>query len=181
MDQFIGEIRCFGFNFAPLDWLPCDGRTLAIGQFTTLYAVVGTIYGGDGVSTFQLPDLRGRAPMHWGHGPGGFNTAVGMPLGSSTETLTPSQIPQHFHTINAANLETGGAVEESAEPSTTGGSYMARAQGSFIYQPPPVTPDSEFAPTAISKSGNSQAHQNMQPLQVVNFFIATDGVFPARN
>lgn len=181
MDQYIGEIRCFGFNFAPVDWAACDGRLLPIASFTALYAILGTEYGGDGVTSFALPDLRGRAPMHWGNGSSGFNTTIGQPLGSSTETLTDNQMPRHFHTISSAKLETGGSVEESPDPNLNGQSYLGQAQGGFIYQPPPATPDTAFAANAVSLSGSSQGHQNMQPSLVANYYIATDGIFPTRN
>src|SRR5262249_3659539 len=97
-EPYIGEVRCFGFNFQPRGWAFCNGQLLQIAQFEALYALLGTIYGGDGVSTFGLPNLQGQIPMHWGNGPGGFNTTIGQVQGSPTVTLTTAQIPAHNHT-----------------------------------------------------------------------------------
>ena len=90
---YVGEIRCFGFQFAPLGWAACNGQLIAIGANTALFSVIGTTYGGDGVTTFGLPNLQGRIPMHWGNGPGGFNTVIGEVQGATTVTLTTTQIP----------------------------------------------------------------------------------------
>ena len=181
MDPYIGEIRCFGFNFAPLNWAFCNGEILAISQNTALFAVLGTIYGGDGRVTFALPDLRGQSPMHWGSSPTGFITVAGETLGNAAVTLTANQIPQHRHTIYATSIQQGGDPERSPGPNQNGQSYLSQANASLIYEGPPSTPDTNFSDTAISISGDSQPHENMQPYLAMNFCISLYGVFPSRN
>lgn len=176
-DQFIGEIRAFGFNFAPVYWAFCNGQLMSIAQYTALYSLVGTTYGGDGQSTFGLPNLKGRSPMHWGTSPG-FNTDWGQPMGTTTVTLTAGQVPAHFHTISAAVTEKGGGAERSDTP--TAASYLSRSSGTLGYQPAPATPNTPFASAAISSTGGSQAHENMQPYMTLNFCVALEGVYPSR-
>src|SRR5205807_5707661 len=113
-EPYYGEIRCFGFQFAPVGWAFCNGQQMAISQNDALFAVIGTTYGGDGIVTFGLPNLQGRIPMHWGNGPGGFNTAIGESQGATTHTLIASEIPVHTHTITAASVPSGGIVERTA-------------------------------------------------------------------
>src|SRR5947207_1932311 len=107
---YVGEIRCFGFQFAPQGWAFCNGQLMAIADNTVLFSILGTTFGGDGETTFGLPNLQGRIPMHWGSGPGGFNTTLGENLGEPTVTLTATQIALHTHTITAANVPAGGVV-----------------------------------------------------------------------
>lgn len=175
-EPFIGEICCFGFNFAPRDWAQCNGQTMSIAQNNALFAIIGTIYGGDGITTFLLPNLQGRIPMHWGTGPGGFNTAIGEVQGATTVTLTTAQLPQHNHTINAATVQ--NTAQRTANP--TQNSYLSQAKGGVIYQANP-TVDTAFSPRAISPYGGSQPHENMQPYLTLNFCISLFGVFPTRN
>jgi microcystin-dependent protein len=173
---FIGEICCFGFNFAPRDWAKCNGQIMSIAQNDALFAILGTTYGGDGLTTFALPNLQGRIPMHWGTGTGGFNTVIGEPMGSTTVTLLSTQMPQHNHLINACTVQ--NASQRSAKPMST--SYVSQAKGALIYQTNP-TINTSFSPRAISQYGNSQPHENMQPYLTLNFCIAQYGVFPTRN
>lgn len=177
-DPFVGEIRCFGFNFAPRGWAMCNGQLLAISSNTALFSILGTTFGGDGRTTFALPNLEGRSPMHPGSSPG-LTTILGEPTGSSTVTLIISEVPRHTHAIFAAQIETGGGSERSAGPTPT--SYLARSGGGTIYQEPPTTPNTPFSTSAIGVTGNSQSHNNLQPYLVLNFCIATEGIFPARN
>ncbi|MBI1202383.1 MAG: phage tail protein [Rhodopseudomonas sp.] len=177
-EPFIGEIRCFGFNFAPRGWAMCNGQLLNISVNTALFSILGTTYGGDGRATFGLPNLQGQSPMHPGSG-AGLNTVIGEPLGSPSVTLIVSEIPQHSHMISAAQIEAGGGSERSAGPVAT--SYMARSGGGAIYQAAPSTPNLAFSPNSIGMTGNSESHNNMQPYLVLNFCIATEGVFPTRN
>jgi len=174
-EAFIGEIRGFGFNFAPLGWAQCNGQLLPISQNTALFSVIGTTYGGDGSTTFALPNLQGQVPMHWGSG-AGLNTVIGQPMGQSSVTLLTTQMPQHIHTVSAAPIPTGGAVERSAKPDST--SFLSTSKGAFIYKKVPATPDTPFSPKAIGTAGGSQPHENMQPYLVINFCIAVDGIFP---
>jgi microcystin-dependent protein len=166
---YIGEIRLFGGNFAPVGWFFCDGSLLPISQFDTLFALIGTIYGGDGQQTFALPDLRGRVPVHQGQGPGLSNRTIGEQGGSETVTLTASQMPQHTHALKASSGSSTGAA---------GSNGVLAATSINIYgSGPPVTP---MAAQAISSVGNGQAHQNMGPFSTINYIIATEGIFPSR-
>src|ERR1700739_4671944 len=107
---FVCEVRAFGFPFAPYAWAFCNGQAVSIAQQETLYAVIGTIYGGDGQTTFNLPNLQGYAPMHWGNPASGFNTTIGQVQGTPNVTLTIAQTPQHTHTITVQQLPSGGVV-----------------------------------------------------------------------
>jgi microcystin-dependent protein len=176
---FIGEIRAFGFQFAPQNWAFCNGQLLAISQFDTLFAVIGTTYGGDGSTTFAVPNLQGQVPMHWGNGPGGFNTGIGQVQGTTSVTLTVAQTPQHTHTISAAFLPAGGVVERTAAPNSN--SYVSDSSPDTVYKDTSPTFDSQFAANILSPVGGSQPHDNMQPYLAVNFCISLFGIFPSRN
>ena len=177
MDPFIGEIRTFGFNFAPRGWLLCDGRLLPLQNFTTLFSILGTTYGGNGQSNFAIPDLRGRLPMHWGTGPAGFSTVLGETLGTTSVTLISTQIPQHTH---QATIAVGAPAQRSALPTAT--SFLSSpAGGDAAYQKAPVTANVVFSPKAISVAGGGTSHDNQQPFLAVNFCIAFEGVYPQRS
>jgi microcystin-dependent protein len=175
---FVGEIRAFGFPFAPAQWAFCNGQPMSIANFQTLYAVIGTIYGGDGVNTFNLPNLQGYVPMHWGTGPGGFNTTIGQVQGTPNVTLTVGQTPQHSHIITVQELPSGGTVLATKSPGPNTWVSDARPAGVWISSP---TINVAFAPNAISSVGGSQPHENMQPYLAINFCISLFGVFPSRN
>jgi len=176
-EPYIGEIRCFGFNFAPIDWAFCNGQLMSIAQNQALFSIIGTTYGGDGVSTFALPNLQGRVPMHWGTSPG-FNTVIGEVQGTTTVTLTSQQIPLHNHAVTAAQV--GGTGEEVASPSSS--AYLGNSTGhNLAYIKAPTTFDAPFSPRAIGPAGGSQPHENMQPYLALNFCIALFGIFPSRN
>ncbi len=177
-EPFLGEIRCFGFNFAPIGWAQCNGQIMSIAQNDALFAVIGTTYGGDGVQTFALPNLQGQVPMHWGSHPS-LNTQIGQVMGQSTVTLNVNQLPQHVHTVVSAPALAGQAGERS--PSPTSISFLSNAKGSFVYQKTPSALTASFSPQAIGAAGNSQPHENMQPYLVLNFCIALEGIFPSRN
>jgi microcystin-dependent protein len=178
MDPYIGEIRAFGFNFAARDWAFCNGQTMAISQNQALFSIIGTIYGGNGTTTFQLPNLQGQVPMHWGNGPGGLNTTIGEMQGTSSVTLTAQQIPQHNHVIQAA--EAGATSERVAVP--TNQTYLGNmSHGNLGWSNPPANLSAQFAPNAISMTGSSFPHDNMQPYLTINFLIALYGIFPSRN
>jgi microcystin-dependent protein len=175
---YVGEIRMVGFNFAPANWALCDGQVLAISQNTELFALIGTTYGGDGQSTFQLPDLQGRVPINQGQGPGLSPFSIGQLAGSETVALFAAQLPQHGHSLQA-----NGNAASSANPS---GDYLAR--GSIPSLPsggvPVYAPASAAAAMnagSIAGSGASQPHDNMMPFQCVNFIISLFGVFPSQN
>ena len=175
-NPFVGEIRCFGFNFAPLGWALCNGQLLSISQNTALFSLLGTNFGGNGTTTFALPNLQGNVPMHWGNS--GFNSVIGEVQGGSTVTLTSNQIPIHNHAIISQVVATGGAAEHAATPSS--GASIGPSNPDGLYNTLP-TINATFSPSTIGVTGGSQPHDNMQPYLVLNFCIALQGVFPARN
>lgn len=182
MDPYIGEIRCFGFNFAPVEWAFCNGQLLSIAQNTALFSILGTTYGGNGTSTFALPNLQGRSPMHWGTGNTGLNTVIGEPIGDTTVTLTSDEMPRHSHTIYATTVQSGaGAAERTAAPQADGTSYLSETSGGNAYQPAPTTPNTPFSNNAIATVGGSLSHENMQPYLCLNFCISLYGLYPSRN
>ena len=179
-EPFVGEIRCFGFNFAPVGWAQCNGQLLPISQNTALFAILGTTYGGNGQTTFALPNLQGQIPMHWGNGPGGFNTTIGEVQGQSSVTLTVSQTPQHMHGIAAGDVAAGATGENTAVPNNN--SFLSNSvPPNRVYNTTPPSVTAAFSPKAISATGGSQPHENMQPYLVLNFCIALEGIFPSQN
>jgi microcystin-dependent protein len=179
-EPFIAEIRCFGFNFAPIGWAKCNGQLLSIAQNNALYAIIGTTYGGDGQTTFALPNLQGQIPMHWGNGSGGFNTVIGEVQGVTDVTLLTSQLPQHTHTVTVVSYPAGGGSERTAVPNNQ--SFLSSSQApDAVYQTAPTSVTAAFSPKAISPVGGSQPHDNMQPYLALNFCIALEGIFPSRN
>jgi microcystin-dependent protein len=167
---FIGDIRMFGGNFAPVGYAFCNGQLLQISQYDALFALIGTTYGGDGQTTFALPNLQGRLPVHAGQGPGLSSYVQGQQGGSESVTLTAQQIPTHTH---AAQAQSGSGNQ--AAPG--GGIWAASAQNQYS----PNTPSAAMSSAAIAAAGSNQPHDNMAPFQVVNFIIALEGVFPSRN
>jgi len=166
-DQFLGEIRMFAGNFAIQGWALCNGQLLAIAQHTALFAILGTQYGGDGVNTFALPNLQGRVPIHQGEGIGLSNRVIGEVTGTPDVTLSSLEMPAHTHVIGVSS---SAGDSPSASPSTAVGVPPTNAFG----------PVYNMAPMAAN-AGGGQAHDNMQPYLVVNFIIALEGIFPARN
>lgn len=178
MEPFIAEVRCFGFTFAPRGWAQCNGQLMSISQNTALFSILGTTYGGDGVSTFALPNLQGRIPMHWGSSPGGETTAIGEVQGQTSVTLTTNQIPSHPHAVTAVTV--GDASERTAIPTNV--AFLSGSRNpNLAYQNPGAAVTSAFSPKAITVNGGSQPHDNMQPYLVLNFCIALEGIFPSRN
>lgn len=171
-EPYLGEIRMAGFNFAPRGWALCNGQLVSIAQNSALFALLGTTYGGDGQTTFALPDLRGRVPIHWGTGPGLTNRVQGEVSGTETCTLIANQMPAHNHLINAQS-----AAGTTTSPS---GAYLAGQPrgGAMMYA---STPDSNLSASALSVAGGNQPHNNMQPYLAVTFIIALNGIFPSRN
>jgi len=172
-DQFVAEIRIFPFNFPPTGWAFCDGQIMPISQNTALFSLLGTTYGGDGKSTFALPDLQGSAPMQPGDGPGLSRHDLGETGGSETVTLLQSEIPAHSHgvlaNVNPANLAAPSPVRSLAR-SAPGVAYKASPQA-----------DAPFALQTIAPTGGTLPHPNMQPYLTLNFCIALQGVFPPRS
>lgn len=170
-DPFIGEIRMFGGNFAPRDFAFCNGQLLPIAQNTALFSLLGTQYGGDGRTTFGLPDLRGRAPVHQHSGPGLTLRSIGERFGSETVTLSSQQLPSHSHLQQASTSPASAAFGPSAAPAA---SATTNFYGSG-------SPQVAMAAASVGNTGDGQPHDNMAPFQVLNFIIATQGVFPSRN
>jgi len=178
-DPFIGEIIMFAGNFAPRGWALCDGQLLQISQYSALFSVLGTTYGGDGRVTFGLPELRGRAPIHAGTGPGLQNRRLGQKGGSTT--LTSSQLPNHTHT---ATIRAYGEEGNSGSPVN---SYPAKSMDgrlNFATQGTVTSPSSTLASDSVSVSPtgfSNPTDANMQPYLTVNYIIALVGVYPSRN
>jgi microcystin-dependent protein len=172
-DPFVAEIRIFPFNFAPKGWALCNGQILPISQNTALFSLLGTTYGGDGKSTFALPDLQGSAPMHPGQGPGLSLHDLGETGGSDAVALLESEIPAHSHTIQAANFP---ADVQAPQPDVA----LARTSGGNSYQTTTNQNVVSMSPSALAPAGGDQPHNNMQPYLTLNFCIALQGVFPPR-
>ncbi|HEX7770324.1 MAG TPA: tail fiber protein [Dokdonella sp.] len=169
---FIGEIRMFGFNFPPRGWATCAGQLLSIAQNQALFSLLGTTYGGNGQTTFALPDLRGRAPIHYGQGPGLGQRTLGETGGEELHTLSLTELPQHTHQVQVAAAPTTGTPGGNVVLAAPTGSRLFRDGGA---------PSTLLSPTALATSGGSQAHPNMQPYTVVNISIALQGIYPSRN
>jgi len=178
MEPFIGEIRAFGFDYTPRGWLPCQGQVVSINTYSTLFALLGDRYGGDGRSTFGIPDLRGRVPMGYGTGIGLTPKYMGQMLGVEAVTLTQNEMPVHTHTgsgeVKASNEEATSTEPESkflCKPSETniygdGRTSKAMADDTIHID--------------ISNTGGGQAHYNLQPSLVLNYCIAVEGYWPPR-
>lgn len=166
-EPFLGEIRAFGFGLTPRGWAPCQGQTLAISQNQALFALLGTTYGGDGIRTFGLPDLRGRVPA---------SAAPTMPLGQKVGgeqvTLNIHQVPAHTHMVNASANEA-----KVKEPKNA---YLAKGANLPYVKTPPPEKTTTLHPATITPQGG-QPHENRQPYLAVNFCIALQGIFPSRN
>ena len=169
-DPFVAEIRIFPFTFAPKGWAFCDGQLLPISQNTALFALLGTVYGGDGKSTFALPDLQGSAAMHRGQGQGLSLRDLGQIGGAETITLLVSEIPAHTHTVTASRSD--------ALDRLPGGQLTAKGIGIGLYATPGAT--TPMAAQALPPAGGSLPHNNMQPYLTLNFNIALQGVYPPR-
>lgn len=172
-DQYIGEIRSFGFNFAPSGWFQCNGQTLSIQAYTPLFAIIGTFYGGNGTTTFQLPNLQGSVPMHWGQSTTGSTYVIGQTLGSTNVTLTGGQVPAHTHLVQVA-ASTGS---RSSTPTSAAWLGDADPGKCYIEAGPPNT---SLSPAAIGQNTGGLPHENMQPYLTINFCIAYSGTFPPR-
>jgi microcystin-dependent protein len=175
---YVGEIRALGFNFAPYGWAFCNGQLLDISQFNTLYAVIGTTFGGNGTTNFAVPNLQGQVPMHWGN-LGGFNTIIGQVQGTTQVTLTQAQTPSHTHVLTVQKLPSGGVVERTAIPKSV--SYLSDTNPSGVYSNTTPSFNSQLAGNVLSQVGGSLPHDNMQPYLAINFCISLFGIFPSRN
>lgn len=171
-EPFVGEIRMFAGNFAPRGWAFCDGQLLAVSQNDALFSLLGTIYGGDGRTTFGLPDLRGRIPIHAGDGPGLSPRRLGSKAGTEKETLTVNQLPSHSHTFSAVNT----SATETAPPAN---GALAQSVGYDLYVP--AGGFTNMAAANVTSAGGSQSHSNLMPFLCVHFIIALVGIYPSRH
>lgn len=169
-EPFLAEVRMFGFNFPPRGWASCDGQILPINQNQSLYSLLGTTYGGDGRTTFGLPDLRGRSPVH-----PGLDIDLGEAGGAETHQLTEAEMPGHNHTIRVNRFQA-----TQTEPS--GNLLATKRRGAYSHYAAASAGDAvNMRAGTISLTGGSTAHQNMQPYLAINYCIALTGLFPSRN
>jgi microcystin-dependent protein len=172
---FLAEIRIFGFNFPPKGWAFCNGQILPISQNTALFSLLGTTYGGNGQSTFALPDMQGNAPMHQGQGPGLSLYDLGQMGGAENVTLLQSEMPAHPHTLMAfGNPPPSNAG--APDPTATFG----RSSGTTVYKQTPFGAVGAMDFNALAPTGGSLPHNNMMPYLTLSFCIAMQGIFPAR-
>ena len=174
-EPFVAEIKMTGTNFAQRGWAKCDGQLLSISQNTALFSLIGTTYGGDGRTTVGLPDLRGRAPMHPGSGPGLTQRRLGEKGGTETVTLTPDTMGDHGHTMSVV-----GALGDKSSPVGNSLAQSPSGRGGYgLYDDD--NNQAAMASDALAQTGGGQAHDNKQPSLAINFQIALTGIFPSRN
>jgi microcystin-dependent protein len=179
---FLGQIQLFGFNFAPTGWLLCSGQILPIAQYSALYSLLGTFYGGDGRATFALPNLNGRVAMGIGQGPGLTQRVIGETEGEASVTLLAAQMPSHTHALTATGANaTTGAPAGNQLATVLHASGRTKEQGLVYGTVVGTNPTFVTAPNALATTGGNQAHNNMQPYVALNYCIAITGIFPARS
>ncbi len=173
-NPFVAEIRIFPFNFAPKGWLQCNGQLLPISQYTAVFSLIGTYYGGNGTSNFGLPNMQGNYPMNQGQGPGLTQRVIGETGGEATVTLLSTEIPSHSHGVACA------ATEGTTSPS--GAVFGGGGRGKQpSYAAASVPASATMAPLAVGLTGGSQPHNNLPPFLTLNFCICIQGVFPSRS
>jgi microcystin-dependent protein len=172
-DQFLGEIRIFAGNFAPKSWAFCDGALLPLSQNTALFSLLGTTYGGDGESTFALPDLRGRTPVGPGQGPGLSQVDLGETFGAETVTLGVPEVPAHAHGVR-------GSTADGSTGNPSGAVWAVSRQGRATERLYATGAAAPMSATAVAPQGGGQAHNNLAPYLVVTFIIALQGIYPPR-
>ncbi len=173
MDVYLGMIGMFGFNFTINGWAPCNGQNMSIAQNTALFSLLGTTFGGDGVQTFALPDLRGRMPIGQGQGPGLTPRQMGEKSGTENVTILVSNLPAHTHGLSGTS-----AAPASGSPAGALLATQGRSGGVSLFAT--GTADTAMAPTAIQPTGSSQPLANMPPYLVMNYQIALQGIYPSR-
>lgn len=171
MNAYLGEIRIFAFNFAPKGWAFWNGQLLSIQSNTALFSLIGTYYGGNGTTTFALPNLQSSIPIHQGQGQGLSPYNIGQQGGNEAVTLNSQQMPQHNHNMNVFNGPAG--------TNRAGGGYLADSSSGNVYTT--GNPNGTLNANAVTFAGNSQPHSNIQPYLTLNFCIATTGIYPPRN
>jgi microcystin-dependent protein len=187
MNPFLGQIEIFGFGFAPKNWVQCRGQILPINQYQALFSLLGTTFGGNGVTTFALPDLQGRVPVGAGNDPGRVPWTWGQKGGSESIALTSFQIPAHIHTVKASsNTDVSKNTDAPSNTVGLGQSTGTDTQGGTMSVPAFVagTKSTEYAAlhqSALSPGGAAQPHENRMPSLVLNICISLAGAFPSRN
>jgi microcystin-dependent protein len=171
-NPFIAEIRMFGFNFAPRGWVFCNGQLISISQNTALFSLLGTTFGGNGTTTFAIPNLQGRTPIGARQGPSLSDYVLGQSGGAATHALSVAELPAHTHSLAVVAAADGAADRANAR-----GNVLAKPSDSSYTT---AVADTTMAPATVSASGGN-AHNNMQPYVGINFCIAVQGIFPARN
>jgi microcystin-dependent protein len=166
---YVGECRLVGFNFAPVDWVICQGQLLPISQFETLFNLIGTTYGGDGQQTFAVPNLQGRVPVHQGSG-----MSMGQPGGTETVALNTQQIPAHTHSLLATNSSGSSGLVQGAV-------VASGAAGNTIYNAITPAPSAPMSANALKAAGGSQPHNNLQPYLALNWIISLFGIYPSQS
>lgn len=171
---YVGEIRMFGFGRTPNGWQACDGSLLSIAEYEVLYALIGTTYGGNGQTTFGVPDLRGRLPIHQGQGPGLSNYVIGQQSGTESVTLIATQMPAHTHTVVATTA--------AATSTTPGATLLPGAVSGDTFYVNNLTGNAtvNMSPAAVTVAGGSQPHENCMPTLTVQYCIAWAGIFPSQ-
>lgn len=175
-EPFVGEVRMFAGNFAPRGWAFCDGQLLAVSQNDALFSLLGTIYGGDGRTTFGLPDLRGRTPIHAGSGPGLSPRRLGAKAGAEKVTLTVNQLPSHRHNWQATNTLASNRAPVGS-PNTFA---YAQPINTDAFRDGTPAPEN-FSSSMVSNIGGSRSHSNLMPFLCINFIIALFGIYPSRH
>ena len=175
-DPFLGEIRMFAGNFAPRDWALCDGQLLSIAQNTALFSILGTTYGGDGRTTFGVPDLRGRSPIHQGDGPGLSSVRLGEEGGAEEQTLTENQLPAHNHPLNGSTGASDQSTPTDGVPAVPTDTPATTAQ---VYST--AMPDTLFAADTVGDTGSGDPVSVRSPYLAINYIIALQGQFPSRS
>jgi microcystin-dependent protein len=171
-EPFVGEIQAFAFGFAPVNWLPCDGRLVPVGSFTALFSLIGTAYGGNGITTFALPNLVGCVAVSQGQGPGLTPRSLGEQIGEPTVVIGQAEMPSHAHV-----LQLGDKAATNGTAGPTGGSNVAIDPVFIGFVAPPG--NTTLSPTAVGLTGGSQPHANTQPTLAMIYCIATAGIFPS--
>jgi microcystin-dependent protein len=180
---YVGEIRMFGGNFAPSNWAFCNGQTMAISQFNTLFALIGTTYGGNGQTTFNLPNLQGQLGVGMGQGGGLSNYVLGQVGGAETVTLTTTQMAAHNHSLNASKTTATFAYPNSPTANLTGAAPTSPVAAAALYTNPgsPSPQIGNLDPRTVGTSGGSAPHPNMMPSLCVSFIISLYGIFPSQS
>lgn len=179
-DSYVGEIRALGFNFAPVNWAKCNGQLISIASNQALFSLLGTTYGGDGVTTFALPNLQTRIPLGTQQGLGLSDYELGETVGASSVTLLTAEMPAHAHTLNAGVLSPANSAQNVPAPTANSTAFFGLSGPNDAYSDATAT-NTSFSPQAIAVAGGSQPHENQQPYLALNYCICLYGTFPSRN